>query len=147
MPRILSPRAYLPGGLVLCAFPAIALLLIQLKQISLPMPWPILFALFFLHGIRVVIWCLFKLDFDGAVSWVVDALGSAGFAAFAFGFAAYVKEGWSGGLPFIPDSWNQMFARVLTACGGLLSALIAVRCLRKAFNQYLNKPDDGIWHT
>jgi hypothetical protein len=146
MPKILTPKSYLPGGIVFCAFPAIALLVLHLEQTSLSMPLPILFALFFLQGIRVIIWSLFKLDFDGAVSWGVDALGAAGFAVFAFWIAAHENEGWSGGLPLIPGSWNQDLARTLFACGGLLGVLFAVRCLRKAFHRYLNKPDDGIRH-
>ncbi len=111
------------------------------------MPFPILFALFFLHGTRVVVWSLFKLDFDSAVSWVVDAVGAAGFAMFAFWIAVHEREGWSGGLPLIPDGWNQTLARILFACGGLLGVLFAVRCVRKALNRYRNRPDDGIRHT
>jgi hypothetical protein len=147
MPTTLSPKKYLLGGIVFCAFPAIVLLVLHLEQRSLPMPFPILFALFLLHGIPVVMWSLFQWDFDGAVSWVIDAVAAAGFAVFAFWIAVHEKGGWSGGLPFIRDSWNQNLARIAFACGGLLGALFTVRCLRKGFDRYRNRPDDGIRHT
>ncbi len=146
MPRLLSSKTYLPGGTILCAFPVIVLLVMHVEQKSLPMPFPILFALLFLHGFRVVIWSLFKLDFDGALSWVVDAAGAAGFAVFAFWIAVQEREGWTGGLALMPDSWKQRVARILFACGGLLGALFAVRCLRKAFRRHRNRPDDAIRH-
>ncbi len=146
MPRLLTPRTYLLGGIILCAFPVMVLLAMHVEQRSLPMPFPILLALFFLHGFRVVIWSLFRLDFDGALSWVIDAAGAAGFAVFAFWIAVHEKEGWTGGLALIPDSWNQNFARILFACGGLLGVLFAVRCLRKAFRRHRNRPDDAIRH-
>ena len=106
------------------------------------MPFPILFGLFFLHGLRAITVSLFPLDLDGAVSWGVDAVGAAGFAVFAFWVAWNLREGWSGGIPFLPGSWNQNFARFLFGCGGLVAAVMAVRLFRKAYNRYRKKPDD-----
>jgi hypothetical protein len=140
-------KSYLLGGIVCCIFPAVALLAIHLNGTRLPMPFPILFGLFFLHGVRAVIWSLLKLDIDNAASWVVDAIGAAGFAVFAFWIAWHWKEGWSGGIPFVPESWNQNLARILFAGGGVLAVFFALRILRKALERYRNKQDDGVKHV
>jgi len=146
--RTTPPRkSDLLGGLILCAFPATILIAMRLNGARLPMPWPILFAVFFVYGIRSVMTSLFGLDLESAASWVADAAAAAGFAVFAFWIAWYETQGWEADLPFLPSSWNQSLARVLFTCGGLIAALVAVRCLRKAFNQYRNKPDDGIRHV
>ncbi len=147
MPTATPKQSNLFGGIVLCAFPAVVLVAMHLDDAHLPMPFPIHFAIFFLHGLRTVVWSLFKLDADNAASWVVDAVGAAGFAVLAFWVAWQTKEGWSGGLPFVPGSWNQNLARILFACGGLIAAAFAVRLLRKALNRYRNKPDDGVRHV
>lgn len=147
MPTTTPKQSYLFGGIVLCAFPAVLLFAMHLNDAHLPMPFPILFGLFFLHGLRAVIWSLFKLDMDNAASWVVDAVGTAGFAAMAFWVAWQNDEGWSGGIPFVPERWNQSFARILFACGGFIAVAFTVRLLRKARNRYRNKPDDGVKHV
>ena len=131
MPASTPQRSYLVGGIVLCAFPATVLLVLHIEGTRLPMPFPILFGLFFLHGLRAIIVSLFRLDLDGVASWAVDALGAAGFAVLAFWVAWNLKEGWSGGIPFVPQSWNQNFARILFACGGLIVTGIAVRLFWK----------------
>lgn len=141
------PKNYLFGGVVLCVFPAVVLVALHLNQQSLPMPLPIFFGLLFLHGLRAVIWNLFKLDIDNTFSWVIDAVGTAGFAVLAFWIAWFWKDGWSGGLPLAPNSWNQILARILFASGGLLATAFTVRLLRKARNRYRNQTDDGIKHT
>jgi len=137
-------KNYLVGGLVLCVFPAVVLFVLHIEDASLPMPFPILLGLLFLHGLRAVICSLFRLDLDGAMSWLVDAVSAAGFAAAAFWVAWHLKEGWKGGLPFIPANWNQNTARIVFAGGGLVAAVAAVRLLRKAVNRFRKKPDDGI---
>ena len=142
MPATAPQKNYLLGGIVLCAFPAMALLVLHLEDTRLPMPFPILFGLFFLHGLRAIIVSLFRVDLDGAASWAVDAVGAAGFAVLAFWVAWNLKDGWSGGIPFVPDSWNQNLARFLFACGGIIAAVIAARLLRKALNRHRKKPDD-----
>ena len=147
MPAIAPRKNYLPGGIILCVFPAVVLLALRLNHTSLPMPFPILFGLFFLHGLRAVIWSLFKLDMNNGASWIIDAVGAGGFARFAFWVAWHWKEGWSGGIPFVPNRWNQIVPRILFACGGLLATAFMVRLLRKALNRHRNKPDDGIKHT
>lgn len=139
-------KSNLLGGIVLCAFPAVLLLAMHIDGADLPMPWPILFGVFFIHGVRAIVTSLFRLEIDGPLSWATDAVGAGGFALFAFWIAWREKGGWSGGGPFLPDSWNGNFVRILVAFGGLISALFAARCLRKAFNQYRGKRDDGVRH-
>ena len=140
-------RNYLVGGIVLCLFPAMVLLVLRIEGTRLPMPFPILFGLLFLHGLRAILVSLFRLDMDGAASWAVDALGAGGIAVLAFWVAWNLKEGWSGGIPFVPRSWNQCFARFLFACGGLVAATIAVRLFLKVLNRHRKKPDDWSKHT
>lgn len=147
MPTTTPKQNNLVGGIVLCAFPAVILLAMRLNGAHLPMPFPILFALFLLHGLRIVIWSMFRLDIDNAASWIIDAVGAVGFSVLAFWVACQTKEGWSGGLPFVPDSWNRNLARMVFACGGLIAAAFAVRLLRKALNRYRSKPDDGVRHV
>ena len=141
MPTPTPQRNFLVGGILLCAFPATVLFVLHIEGRKLPMPFPILFGLFFLHGIRAILVSLFRLDLDGAASWVVDALGAAGFAILAFWVAWTVTKRWSGDIPFVPESWNQNAARFLFACGGLVAALIAARLFWKALNRYRKKPD------
>jgi hypothetical protein len=130
-----SKDNYLLGGVVLCAFPVVLLLAMHINGSHLPMPWPILFGVFFIHGLRAVITSLFRLDIDGPVSWATDAVGAGGFALFAFWIAGREKGGWNAG-----------FVRILIALGGLMAALFAARCLWKAFNQSRGKRDDGVRH-
>ena len=58
------------GGIVLCAFPATILFAMQINGARLPMPWPILFAILFVYGIRSVMTSLFRLDLESTASWV-----------------------------------------------------------------------------
>ena len=143
----ISPRSNVVGGILFCAFPAIALFVLRVEDRSLPMPWPILFAIFFLLGVRTIIWRLFQWDADAAASWIIDAVATAGFAVLAFWAAWHVRNGWSINIPFIPNGWDQNLARTLFACVGLVASLFAVRILRKAVNQCRNKPDDAIRHV
>ena len=140
-------KNYLLGGIVLCAFPAVVLLSLHLADAPLPMPWPIFFGVLFVHGIRAVMVSLFGLDLEGAASWIADAIATAGFAVMALWVAWNEKDGWSGGMPLIPDAWNQMIPRVLFAGGGLICVLAAARCVRKAFHVHRRVSDEGIRHT
>ena len=137
---------YLVGGIVLCAFPAIALVALHANHTKLPAAFSILFALFFLYGLRAIIFSLFKFNIDCAVSWVIDAIGATGFAVFAFLVAWFEKDGWSGGLPFLPASWNQFLPRILFACGGLVAAVFAARLALKAWNVHRKIPDGNVEH-
>jgi hypothetical protein len=140
-------KSYLLGGIVFCVFPVIVFIVLRIDGTHLPMPWPILFGLFLLYGLRAVVVSLLASGLDSVASWIVDAIAAAGFAAFLFWLAWCEKQGWSGGLPFIPDSWNQTLARALLAAVGLVCALLALRCLRKAINRSKGKQDDAIRHV
>jgi hypothetical protein len=140
MPTTPPPKSDLLGGIVLCVFPAIAF---YLGYDKLVMPWPILFALFPLYGLWMVIASLFHLDSGGAMSWLVAAVGAAGFAVFVI-WIAFTKKNFRGGIPFIPEAWNQNFIRGLFIVGGLLAALSAAVFLRKAIRMFRKRPDDGV---
>jgi uncharacterized membrane protein YiaA len=140
-----SQKNYLVGGIVLCVLPAMIVLVLQIEGTPLPMPYSILCGLFFIHGLRAIFVSLFQADLDGAGSWMVDAVSAAGLSVFAFWVALYQKEGW-GGIPLVPDSWNQNAARLLFGCGGFVAAAIAVRLCRKALNRSRGKPDDSVRH-
>ena len=140
-------KNYLFGGIVFCAFPSLVLLVLHIEGTRLPMPAPILFGLFFLHGIRAILVSLFRLDLDGAASWAVDALGAAGFAVLAFWVAWNLKEYWSGDIPFVPERWIQNLVRILFAVGGIIVTVIAVRLFLKALNRFRKRPDDWGKHV
>lgn len=140
-------RNYLVGGILLCVFPAVVLIVLHIEGTQLPMPFPILFGLFFLHGLRAIVVSLFQLNLDVAVSWAVDALGAAGFAAMAFWVAWNIKTGWSSGVPLVSQSWNQALPRILFACGGLIATGIAARLFLKVLNRWRRKPDDWGKHV
>jgi hypothetical protein len=98
--------------------------------------WLIFLALVFVSGIWAVILSLFKLDEKGELSCIVGAVMAIGFAMFAFLVAWRWKEGWSGGIPFIPHAWNQVIPRLLFALGGLLATIGAVSLLRRAVRKH-----------
>ena len=142
------PKSDLFGGIVLCALPATILLAMHLGgSAPLPMPWPILFATFFVYGLRSIATSLLRLDLESPASWLADAAGAAGLAAFAFCFAWTDTLGDFDAIPFIPAAWTARLGQILFSLGGLIAALVALRCVLKAFNQLRNKPDDGITHV
>ncbi|MGD0017081.1 MAG: hypothetical protein ABSC38_06170 [Verrucomicrobiia bacterium] len=106
------------------------------KLDKLPLEVLIFLVLLFVCGIWTVMLSLFKLDEKGALSWIVGAVVALGFAVFACLGAWRWKEGWSGGIPFIPHAWNQIIARLLFALGGLLATVMAVVFLRKAIRKH-----------
>jgi hypothetical protein len=138
-------KSDLLGGIVLCALPATILFAMHINGARLPMPWPILFATFFVYGIRSVLTSLSGLHLDSPASWLFDAGGGAGLAVFAFWTAWDQTEG--GNARSLPGDWDANITRVLFTIGGLLAAAAALRCLYKAFNQFRNKPDDGMRHV
>lgn len=141
MPTNPNPKNYLLGGLALCAFPAVVFLAMHLNGVVLPMPWPIFFGVLVVHGVRAVMVSLLGLDLEGVFSWVMDAVATAGFAVVALWVAWTAKDGWSGGVPILPDRWDQIIPRALFGLGGLFCALAAGRCLLKAYHVYRNRPD------
>ena len=139
----MKKESYWLGGLILCAFPAIVFLCAHLEERRLPLVATVLLWLFLLCGVWAVAVSLFSLDTEGGLSWAVGALVAAGFAAFAFLVAWREKDGWSGGIPFIPATWNQATARILFAMGGLLSLISAVVFVRKALTKFKGGRDDA----
>ena len=129
-------KNYIPGGIIICVFTAIALFAMHAQQKEVPLELLIFFALVFVSGIWAVILSLFKLDEKGALSCLVGAVIAIGFAAFAFLVAWRWKTGWSGGIPFIPSSWNQVIPRLLFALGGLLAMMGSVSLLLKAIKKH-----------
>ena len=122
----------------MCVFPVIVYYAAHGK---LDLPVLVFLALLFVCGIWAVLSSLFRLDADGALSWIVGAVVSLGFAVFAFSVAWRWKEGWSG-IPFIPAAWNSIIARILFAFGGFLAMVSAVVFLRKARKRYRKNHDD-----
>jgi hypothetical protein len=138
-------KSDLLGGIVLCALPAMILFAMHTRGAALPMPWPILFATFFVYGIRSLLTSLLGLPLESPASWLFDVAGAAGLAVFAFWIAWTQTE--TGNARSLPGNWDDNVARVLFTIGGGIAALVALRCLYKAFNQFRNKPDDAIRHV
>ena len=129
-------KNYWVGGMVMCVFPTIVFFL---PGGPLPLPVIIFLSLLIFCGVWAIALGLFKLDEHGAVSSLVGAVVSFGFAGFAFLVAWREKDGWSGGLPFIPHAWNQVIARLLFALGGLIGTLGGISLLRRAIRQRAKK--------
>jgi hypothetical protein len=66
----------------------------------------------------------------GRVSALVGALILAAFSYLCFYGALSQDSHWSGGIPFIPKSWNQMLARTIS---GLIGAMCVVFSLRSIY--------------
>src|SRR5829696_5505215 len=130
-------KSDLLGGIVLCALPATILFAMHINGARLPMPWPILFATFFVYGVRSLLTSLSGVQLESPVSWVFDAAGAAGLAIFAFWTAWQQTEGDNG--RSLPGDWDANVGRVLFTIGGLIAAAAALRCLYKSFNQFRNK--------
>jgi len=126
----------------MCVFPAMIFLVAHGHNDKLSLAEVIFLWLLILCGVWAILSSLFRLDADGALSWIVGAIMAFGFAAFAFLVAWTVTEGWSGGIPFIPAAWNQVVARSLFAFGGLLALVSVVVFLRKALKRYRKDDDD-----
>lgn len=130
----MSQKNYLPGGIILCVFPAIIFFLCRVDAVSLPLWGTMLMAYLFLHGLWAITLTLFKLDSDGAASWFVGSFSAVAFATMASTIAWQEKTGWSG-IPFVSDEWNSIVARIGFALGGVGSLLLAVMFFRKALRR------------
>ena len=78
---------------------------------------------------------LLKAEVEGALSYFAGSVIAALFALVTFIFALRQKDGWSGGIPFIPDAWNQIIARLVIAFGGLLLMVTSVAFFRMAMRK------------
>ena len=116
------------GGIILCAFPAMIFLF---PHRPMP-PWvSVLLWLFIIYGLLTILSSVFGLDAKGAFSWVIGALVLLGLGTVAL-LAAWDPGRFSGGIPLIPDAWNQAAARILFTLGGLFFLVITMAFLRKA---------------
>jgi hypothetical protein len=61
--------------------------------------------------------------FGGVIFTIFSYLGFVG---------AFSDRPLSGGIPFIPTSWNQSFGHILFGLGALITAACAMYCFRKA---------------
>ena len=125
----------------MCVFPAMIFLRAHYGNDTLSLEVVILLWLFIFCGVWAILSSLFRLDAAGALSWLVGAVLAIRFAVFAFLVAWRVKEGWGGGIPFIPHAWNQAVARILFAFGGLLATVSAVVFVRKAIKKHRKDND------
>jgi hypothetical protein len=82
-------------------------------------------AVFALAGLQLV------TSATGRRSQLLGGLACAGLAALGL-FAAFTPDTVSGGLPFIPESWNQAAGHALFGFGALLTGAMAVYFFRRA---------------
>lgn len=115
-------------GALFCGFSVLAL---YHEHGRMPTQWLAAFVLVFIWGIWMIISGLFKADTEGAMSYFVGSIVTAIFAVIMLLFALLQKAGWSG-IPFIPDAWNQIIARLVVALGGVLLAIASVAFFKKA---------------
>lgn len=64
-------------------------------------------------------------------STLVAGIICAGLSALGF-YIAITGKRLGGGIPFIPDAWNQIVGRVFIGFGACITALMAVFALRQA---------------
>ena len=126
-------------GLMFCGFPVFALYLEHLRQSPVSPQYLALLALLFIWGIWILLASLLKPDPDGAFYYFAGSIISAIFAVVLFMFAFLQKTGWSGGIPFVPATWNQSVARLLVGVGGLLLTVVSIAFFRSA----MKKRNDG----
>ena len=119
----------------MCVFPAMVFFIARGELDRLPLWALFLLGLLFISGLWAVAMSLFKLDENGALASMASAVMALGFAGLAFLVAWREKDGWSGGIPFIPQAWNQAIPRLLFALGGLIATFCGISLLRRASRQ------------
>jgi hypothetical protein len=124
------------GGIIFCALPLIVFFVTRWHHQQLPISVLALLVLFFITGLWMIVPTVLKFNPDGPAYAVASSLFGFGFAAFAFLVAWQEKNGWSGGIPFFPEAWNQVAARSLFAFGGVIGAIFGVLFLRKALKRH-----------
>jgi len=127
-------------GLLFCGF---AVLAFWLAPPDLPLQWQGILALFFVWGLWMFVAGLFNIGPDSAAAYFAGSVIAAIFAGAIWFFAWRQKTGASGGIPFLPEAWNQVMARLLLALGGLILALAAVAFFRMAMRKRGKDDDDG----
>jgi len=126
-------------GILFCGFPALALFLSHKQHNQVPLQWLAFLGLFFIWGLWMLASGLFKLDIESSLSYFAGSFITAVFAVVVFLFAWRQKEGWSGGIPFIPSVWNQAISRIVVALCGLLLMVTAFAFFKKAVSKHRKK--------
>jgi len=126
-------------GLLFGGFSVLALFL---AQHEVPLQWKGVLVLFFVWGVWMFVAGLFNIDPDSALSYFAGSIITACFAVVLWLFAWRQKTGGSGGIPFIPDAWNQIVGRLVLALGGLILAIAAGAFFRKAKRKRRKDDDD-----
>jgi magnesium-transporting ATPase (P-type) len=122
-------------GMLFCGFAVLAFYGEHGRHKDTPMQWNAFLLLFFIWGLWMIFAGLFKEDAEGALSYFVGSVITAIFAVVAFLFALLQREGWSGGIPFMPHAWSQTIARWVVAGFGLLLTATAIAFFRKALRK------------
>jgi hypothetical protein len=160
----MSQKRYLPGGIILCVVPLLVLWIAHTHGFivrsetpdesitvgahhaahvahsngpEVPFPlWGFIFlGVCFFWGVWTVILSIFNLDMQGAAASFVGSILVAGVAAMFFVIAWTAKSGWSGSIPLLPDSLNQMAPRLLFGLGGIVTTIGSASLLRKAIRK------------
>jgi uncharacterized membrane protein YiaA len=127
-------------GLLFVGFPVLAL---SLADQEIPLQWKGVLALFFIWGVWMFVAGLFNIDHNSALSYFAGSIITACFAVVVWVFAWRQKTGGSGGLPFLPDAWNQIIGRLVLALGGFILAIAAVAFFRTAIRKRRKDRDDA----
>lgn len=124
-------------------FGGFAVLALCFADHEIPLQWEGVLALFFVWGVWMFVAGLFNIAPDSALSYFAGSFITACFAVVLWVFAWRQKTGGSGGIPFIPDAWNQMIGRWVLALGGLVLAFAAVAFFRTAMRKRRKDDDDA----
>jgi hypothetical protein len=99
-------------------------------------PGVVLGGMFAVCGIWMLISGLSKSDqrSQGAPAWV-GAIVMAAFSTVAFWVAIFDSKSIRGGIPFLPDKWNESLGQVAFFAGGVLSLGLTLLILRSALRR------------
>jgi hypothetical protein len=109
-------------------FLAVGIFIFFIKRTQFHTEWiqSVVGGMFALVGVQLII------AIKGRVSALMGALICSGFSALGF-YAAFGHGPIEGGIPFIPDVWNQKIGRILFGGAACLTALMAIYFLRQAW--------------
>lgn len=127
-------------GLLFCGFPVLGRLL---DQHEIPLQWKGVLALLFVWGVWIFAGGLFNIGPASAPAYFAGSVIAAMFAVVVWVLAWRQKAGASGGLPLLPDAWNQIVARLLLGLGGLIFAVAAIAFFPMAMRKARKDDDDA----
>ena len=109
-------------------FLAVGVFIFFIKRTQFRSEWiqPVVGGMFALAGVQLII------AIKGRISALMGTLICAGFSALGF-YAAFGHGSIDGGIPFIPDAWNQKIAKILFGGAACLTALMAIYFLRQVW--------------